>query len=185
MDRKRGRDETEGASEPGREMLPRNCKIRYRNSLADRAWSLVIENAREAPGNCKRVCLGKGRFNNGNCGDSVFATEEIYDQQFICWYFGNWKDDQQHGETNVYVPSIKKTKIGHKERSAGPWINDSRDGLYNCAFGLTRNDELYIFAITDIAPGEELSIYYGEDFFGRESGWESLVTKVKCSSRVV
>ena len=165
-------------NEDEREDHPRSCKTRYadRPRIEEDVTKLVGYQA--SPDGSTRVGLAKSGFNGGDAGLGVYMMKSVKEGDFICFYFGNWKLGKWPGVTNVYVSEMRQTKIGHQNRSPGPWINDSRDQLYNCKFALTAGDELYVYATVDIDPGEELSLYYGEEFFGQQEGNEHLVVSL-------
>ena len=135
-----------------------------------------IQNARNPAGR-KRICLGDSRLPGGGTG--LFALESFKAGDKVCPYgpAGSTPGCNNSDLMGVYSTILKQTFSGDEsgERYYGGFINDDPVLGYNCMFMFqdvkTRGgirQRLIIETTTDVDPGVEFSLYYGDEYWNRE-----------------
>ena len=135
-----------------------------------------IQNARNPAGR-KRICLGDSRLPGGGTG--LFALESFKAGDKVCPYgpAGSTPGCNNSDLMGVYSTDLKQTFSGDEsgERYYGGFINDNPELGYNCMFMFqdvkTRGgirQRLIIETTTDVDPGVEFSLYYGDEYWNRE-----------------
>jgi len=98
-------------------------------------------------------------------GLGLFAAEAIKKDEFLIEYTGeiiSTEEADRRGGEYLFEISSRRTVDGKGRGNIARYINHSCDP--NCETEI-RNGRIYVFAIRDIEPGEELTYDYGEEFF--------------------
>lgn len=98
-------------------------------------------------------------------GLGLFAAEPIEKDEFVIEYTGeiiSTEEADKRGGEYLFEISSRRTIDGKGRDNIARYINHSCDP--NCETEI-RNGRVYVFAIRDIEPGEELTYDYGEEFY--------------------
>jgi uncharacterized protein len=100
----------------------------------------------------------------GIAGLGVFATEEIKKKTFVIEYWGPMLNDEQmqkKGGKYLFEVGKNKTIDGSSRKNTARYINHACRP--NCEVTI-RKGRIYIHAIKNIKPNEELTYNYGKEY---------------------
>jgi uncharacterized protein len=109
-------------------------------------------------------------------GKGLFTKDAITKGSFIIEYKGKittWKKIQEGKEFNGYVYYVNRNHVidAIREKAGlARYANDAKGmvkmpGIVNNAQYVTRNKQVFIQAVKDIAPGEEILVAYGKEYW--------------------
>ena len=111
-----------------------------------------------------RVHVGRS-----SAGLGLFAEEAVKKGQFIIEYTGeriSAEEADRRGGQYLFEVTDELTIDGSDRKYIGRYINHSCSPNAEAEHD-EDGDRIYIRACKDIAPGEEITYHYGEDFFNR------------------
>lgn len=100
-----------------------------------------------------------------SAGLGLFAAEPIPSRSFIIEYFGpvlTQEESEEKGGRYLFEVSSKKVIDGSLRANTARYINHGCKP--NCETDVV-NGRIYVYSLTDIAPGEELTYDYGKEYF--------------------
>jgi uncharacterized protein len=109
-------------------------------------------------------------------GKGLFTKDAISKGSFIIEYKGEittWKKIQEGKEFNGYVYYVNRNHVidaVNEKAGLARYANDARGmvkmpGTINNARYVTRNKQVFIQAVKDIAPGKEILVAYGKEYW--------------------
>jgi len=108
------------------------------------------------------------RIGRASAGLGLFATKPIAKQQYIVTYSGKWiataesARREKRGAKYMFEIDSRWTVDGSSRRNLGRYANHS---CRPNAEAVLRNGRIVLVAMRDIAPGDEITYDYGEDYF--------------------
>ncbi len=99
----------------------------------------------------------------------LFAAKSIHRRAYIVTYRGKWiasaeaqRRERRHGAKYMFEVNRCWTIDGSSRRNLGRYINHSCEPN---AVAVLRNGNIVFVALRAIAPGEEITLDYGEEYF--------------------
>ncbi len=111
----------------------------------------------------------KVQVKRARAGLGLFAAEPIAPEQFIIEYTGDRISSEEadaRGGQYLFQVTDELTIDGRDRKHLARYVNHACSPNAEAEHD-EDEDRIYIRACTTIAPGEEITMHYGEDFFAR------------------
>jgi uncharacterized protein len=109
------------------------------------------------------------RIGRASAGLGLFAVKPIAPKAYIVTYRGRWiataeaqRRERRRGAKYMFEVNRRWTIDGSARRNLGRYINHS---CWPNADAVLRKGNIVFVALRDIAPGEEITFDYGEEYF--------------------